>query len=207
MTDKEMKIARYREANKSAVKGQVVFAGSSLMEMFPIRKLQQEKGDDRMIYNRGVGGFLSGELLAVIDVCVTQLLPAKVFINIGTNDLSWSSIPICELMDRYDQILTAIEDAVPGVRIYLMAYYPVNEAAASPEMRDCLKNRTNEKISAANEEVKKLAAKHGQRYIDVNDKLRDEQGRLRAEYTIEGMHINEAGYRAIYDDIMAYVRE
>ena len=207
MTDKEMKIARYREENKSAVKGQVVFAGSSLMEMFPIRKLQQEKGDDRMIYNRGVGGFLSGELLAVIDVCVTQLLLAKVFINIGTNDLSWSSIPICELMDRYDQILTAIEDAVPGVRIYLMAYYPVNEAAASPEMRDCLKNRTNEKISAANEEVKKLAAKHGQRYIDVNDKLRDEQGRLRAEYTIEGMHINEAGYRAIYDDIMAYVRE
>ena len=207
MTDKEMKIARYREANKSAVKGQVVFAGSSLMEMFPIRKLQQEKGDDRMIYNRGVGGFLSGELLAVIDVCVTQLLPAKVFINIGTNDLSWSSIPICQLMDRYDQILTAIEDAVPGVRIYLMAYYPVNEAAASPEMRDCLKIRTNEKISAANEEVKKLAAKHGQRYIDVNDKLRDEQGRLRAEYTIEGMHINEAGYRAIYDDIMAYVRE
>lgn len=207
MTDKEMKIARYREANKSAVKGQVVFAGSSLMEMFPICKLQQEKGDDRMIYNRGVGGFLSGELLAVIDVCVTQLLPAKVFINIGTNDLSWSSIPICELMDRYDQILTAIEDAVPGVRIYLMAYYPVNEAAASPEMRDCLKIRTNEKISAANEEVKKLAAKHGQRYIDVNDKLRDEQGRLRAEYTIEGMHINEAGYRAIYDDIMAYVRE
>lgn len=207
MTDREMKIARYREENKSAVKGQVVFAGSSLMEMFPIRKLQQEKGDDRMIYNRGVGGFLSGELLAVIDVCVTQLLPAKVFINIGTNDLSWSSIPICELMDRYDQILTAIEDAVPGVRIYLMAYYPVNEAAASPEMRDCLKNRTNEKISAANEEVKKLAAKHGQRYIDVNDKLRDEQGRLRAEYTIEGMHINEAGYRAIYDDIMAYVRE
>ena len=207
MTDREMKIARYREENKSAVKGQVVFAGSSLMEMFPIRKLQQEKGDDRMIYNRGVGGFLSGELLAVIDVCVTQLLPAKVFINIGTNDLSWSSIPICELMDRYDQILTAIEDAVPGVRIYLMAYYPVNEAAASPEMRDCLKIRTNEKISAANEEVKKLAAKHGQRYIDVNDKLRDEQGRLRAEYTIEGMHINEAGYRAIYDDIMAYVRE
>ena len=207
MTDKEMKIARYREENKSAVKGQVVFAGSSLMEMFPIRKLQQEKGDDRMIYNRGVGGFLSGELLAVIDVCVTQLLPAKVFINIGTNDLSWSSIPICELMDRYDQILTAIEDAVPGVRIYLLAYYPVNEAAASPEMRDCLKIRTNEKISAANEEVKKLAAKHGQRYIDVNDKLRDEQGRLRAEYTIEGMHINEAGYRAIYDDIMAYVRE
>ena len=35
----------------------------------------------------------------------------------------------------------------------------------------------------------------------------DEQGRLKAEYTIEGLHINEDGYRAIYDDIMVYVKE
>lgn len=34
-----------------------------------------------------------------------------------------------------------------------------------------------------------------------------EQGRLKAEYTIEGMHIKEEGYRAIYDDIMKYVKE
>lgn len=207
MTDKEIKVERYREENKTAVKGQIVFTGSSLMEMFPINKLLSEHGDDTIIYNRGVGGFISDELLAVIDVCAVDLQPRKVFINIGTNDLSWSSIPISALIENYDKIITAIESGVPNVEIYLMAYYPVNFEAASEEMKECLKIRTNEKITAANAEVEKLAQRHGQRYIDINHNLKDEQGRLKAEFTIEGLHINEQGYRAIYDDIMAYVRE
>lgn len=207
MTDKEMKVERYREENKSARKGQIVFTGSSLMEMFPITKLLKEHSEDIIIYNRGVGGFISDELLAVIDVCATDLQPSKVFINIGTNDLSRSSIPISSLMDNYDKIITVIEDAVPDVKIYLMAYYPVNYEAAREDMKECLKIRTNEKITEANAQVKKLAEKHGQRYIDINRNLKDEQGRLKAEYTIEGLHINENGYRAIYNDIMEYVRE
>ncbi len=207
MTDKEMKVERYREENKTAEKGQVVFAGSSLMEMFPINKLLKEHNDDTVIYNRGVGGFLSDELLNVIDVCAVDLAPSKLFINIGTNDLSWSSIPISDLMANYDRIITTVEKSVPNVKIYLMAYYPVNFETASEEMKECLKIRTNEKITAANAEVKKLAEKHGQRYIDINKNLKDEQGRLKAEFTIEGIHINENGYRAVYDDIMKYVKE
>lgn len=207
MSDKEMKVERYREANKNARKGQVVFAGSSLMEMFPIEKLLKEHGDDTIIYNRGIGGFITDELMQVLDVCVTDLSPSKVFINIGTNDLSWESIPISQMIAHYDEILTTIEEKVPGVKIYLMAYYPVNYEAATEQMKECLKIRTNEKINLANEEVRKLAARHNQSYIDVNRNLKDEQGRLKAEYTIEGMHIKEDGYRAIYDDVMRYVKE
>ena len=207
MTDKEMKVENYRKLNQTAQKGQVVFTGSSLMEMFPINKLLEEHGNDTVIYNRGVGGFLTDELLAVIDVCAIDLAPKKVFINIGTNDLSWSSIPISRIMDNYDKIVSKIEREVPDVTIYFMAYYPVNYEAAAEEMKECLKIRTNEKLAAANEEVKKLAERHGQRYIDINRALKDEQGRLKAEFTIEGLHINEAGYRAIYDDIMKYVKE
>lgn len=88
-----------------------------------------------------------------------------------------------------------------------MAYYPVNYEAADESMKACLQIRTNEKIALANEKVARLAAKHHQRYIDINRNLKDEQGRLKAEYTIEGMHINEDGYRAIFDDIMSYVNE
>lgn len=207
MTDKEIKVENYRKLNQTAQKGQVVFTGSSLMEMFPINKLLEEHGDSTVIYNRGVGGFLTDELLAVIDVCAIDLAPKKVFINIGTNDLSWSSIPISQIMDNYDKIVSKIKREVPDVTIYFMAYYPVNYEAAAEEMKECLKIRTNEKLAAANEEVKKLAERHGQRYIDINRALKDEQGRLKAEFTIEGLHINEAGYRAIYDDIMKYVKE
>ena len=207
MTDKERKLKNYREKNKEAVYGQVVFAGSSLMEMFPINKLLEEHGDDTIIYNRGIGGYVTNELLQVTDVCITDLKPKKVFLNIGTNDLSNPRIPISQRIENYDRILCKIEEALPQAVIYLMAYYPVNYEAAAEEMKECLKIRTNEKIERANEEVKKLAQKHGQHYIDVNKNLKDEQGRLKAEYTIEGMHINEEGYAAIYDDVMRYVKE
>ena len=207
MTDKERKLENYREKNKEAVYGQVVFAGSSLMEMFPINKLLEEHGDDTIIYNRGIGGYVSNELLQVTDVCITDLKPKKVFLNIGTNDLSNPQIPISQMIENYDRILCKIEEALPQTVIYLMAYYPVNYEAAAEEMKECLKIRTNEKIERANEEVKKLAQKHGQHYIDVNKNLKDEQGRLKAEYTIEGMHIKEEDYAAIYDDVMRYVKE
>lgn len=207
MNDKEMKIQRYREENKTVKYGQTVFTGSSLMEMFPINKLLAEHNDSTTIYNRGIGGFVSHELLDVVDVCVTDLKPSKVFINIGTNDLSDSRISISELMKNYDKIISEIESRLPETKIYLMAYYPVNYEAAAQNMQECLKIRNNEKIRTANAEVKKLAEKHRQRYIDINQNLMDDYGRLKAEYTIEGLHINEDGYRAIYDDIMAYVKE
>ena len=108
MNDKELKIKRYREENKAAIPGQIVFTGSSLMEMFPINKLLKEHGDNTIIYNRGIGGFVSGELLKVIDVCATDLKPSKIFINIGTNDLSDSRIPISGLMENYDKIISEI---------------------------------------------------------------------------------------------------
>ena len=74
-------------------------------------------------------------------------------------------------------------------------------------MKPCLLVRTNEKINKANQLVKQLAERHRQRYIDVNRALKDEQGRLKAEYTIEGMHIREEGYRAIMDNLVPYVIE
>lgn len=207
MTDKEMKVERYKEENRSVKPGQTVFTGSSLMEMFPINKLLELHGDDIIIYNRGVGGFVSRELLEVLDVCVIELAPSKVFINIGTNDLSDSSISISRLMETYDKIISEIETALPKTRIYLMAYYPVNYEAAAEDMKECLRIRTNEKINAANEEVKRLAERHGQRYIDISRNLKDDKGRLKAEFTIEGLHINYDGYSAVYDDIMKYVKE
>ena len=116
-------------------------------------------------------------------------------------------MPLETVMSNYDQIITQIEEKLPGVIIYMMAYYPINYDAATEEMKPCLLIRTNEKINKANELVAQLAAKHGQRYINVNAPLMDEQGRLKAEYTIEGMHIKPEGYRAIFQDIMTYVKE
>ena len=203
MTDKEMKLERFKEENKKAVKGQIVLTGSSLMEMFPVNRFVSERGIDITVYNRAIGGYITDELMQVLDTCVFELEPRRVFINIGTNDLSDSRIPMERIMEHYDSIISSIEQRLPKTEIYLMAYYE----AAAENMKECLKIRTNEKITAANALVKQLAEKHSQHYIDINDGLKDEQGRLKAEYTIEGLHINEQGYRAIFDDFLKYLEE
>ena len=206
--EKEQMVKDFHIWNKDAVKGQIVFTGSSLMEMFPVEEWIRELGPDApIVYNRGVGGYKTSDLLPILDACVFVLEPRKVFINIGTNDLSDDSISLEKVMSNYDRIITQIEERLPDVTIYMMAYYPVNYDAAAEEMKPCLLIRTNEKINRANELVEQLAARHGQRYINVNAPLMDEQGRLKAEYTIEGMHIKPEGYRAIFEDVMAYVNE
>ena len=208
----DWKKAKYRLAeewitlNQTCEKGAVVFAGSSLMEMFPVEKFAKEEGTDfPTVYNRGLGGWRTEDMLPMLDTLVIDLQPRRVFINIGTNDLSDPTVTIEALIARYDQILMQIEQGVPGVEIILMAYYPINYDAADEGMKATLRIRTNERIREANAAVEALAAQRGHRYIDVNSPLTDDQGRLKAEYTIEGMHIYEEGYRAIWPLVKAAV--
>lgn len=206
--DKPIKLQRLIELNKTALHGKVVCTGSSLMEMFPVEKFADELGDGTVIYNRSIGGYVTEELLEHIHELVTCIEPNKVFINIGTNDLSDSRRQLSDIMERYDIILNEIEETVPNVRIYIMSYFPINYDAASESMKPCLRVRTNEKINTANECLKELAGKkHNRIYIDINNGLKDDKGRLKAEYTYEGMHIKEIGYRAIFDEFVKYVKE
>lgn len=206
--DKRIKLSRLIELNKTALHGKIVCTGSSLMEMFPVEKLIREYDNDTVIYNHSIGGCVTEELLEHIHELVTCIEPSKVFINIGTNGLSDSSKKLSDIMCKYDRILNEIEFRVPNVRIYIMAYFPINYDAASEDMKPCLLVRTNEKINAANEKLKVLATvKPNRKYIDINNKLKDEQGNLKVEYTYEGMHIKEPGYRAIFDEFAKYVKE
>ena len=197
--DKYRMVQSWQALNQTCVKGQIVFTGSSLMEMFPVEKFAAEEGPDfPIVYNRGVGGWRTEEMLACLNEMVIDLQPRLVFINIGTNDLSDGSVTIADLIGRYRQILTTILADVTGVGINLMAYYPINYEAAAESMKACLRIRTNERIAEANRAVAALAEELHLRFIDVSAPLKDDQGRLKAEYTIEGMHIYEAGYRAIW---------
>lgn len=197
----------FREKNKTIEKGKVVFAGSSLMENFPIEELAAEDKLAATVYNRGIGGYITEQLLENIGPCILDLAPAKLFINIGTNDLSNPDMPISRIMELYGEILEKVKEQNPDVALYLMAYYPINYDAAIPVLKPVLAVRTNEKIRAANEAVKKLAERFGAKYIDLNAPLMDGAGNLRAEYTLEGMHINEEGYRAVYPLLKPYVLE
>ena len=65
--------------------------------------------------------------------------------------------------------------------------------------------RTNAALEEANRMVALLAREFGYHYIDVNDGLKDEQGRLLAEHTQDGMHFDAEAYRSVFERLLPYL--
>lgn len=206
--EKEDKLARFRHLNPFVRKGQILFAGSSLMEQFPIYEFLLDFQLPYTIYNRGVGGFTTDEFYAALEDCVFALEPAHLFLNIGTNDLNGPEYRLSGLLDNYEKILQAIRGRLPATRLNLMAYYPVNPTVATiPHMQEIFRHRTNARIREASEGVRALATRYGACFLDCNAGLTDGDGNLKAEYTIEGMHMYANGYKPVLDALLPVLQE
>ena len=202
------KLESYRQLNRLAKKGQVVFTGSSLMEQFPLNEMLQGEALPYRVYNRGMSGFVAPQLLQVLDVCVYELAPAHVFLNIGTNDMSRPDYRQEALLACYRRILEEILSHVPGVKLHLLAYYPVNPDLEGQEgwAAEALRYRTNQVLREANRGAEALAREMGAEYLDLNAPLLDDQGRLRSQYTKEGIHLYPAGYQAVLGELLPVLR-
>lgn len=202
------RLQRYRVLNQFAKKGEILFTGSSLMEQFPIDELLMSNSMDYVIYNRGVGGFTTTDMLENMEDMVFGTEPSRIFINIGTNDIGSPDYQLEALMANYEKILVQTKERLPEVEITLMAYYPVNEVDKVPDNEwgaHMFDTRTNANIAIANAAVEKLAEKLGCRFIDVSEGLRDENGRLKKEFTIEGIHMYANGYQVVLENLKKYL--
>ena len=137
--DKALKADRFQELNRIARKGQIVFAGSSLMEHFPIYEMLLDRQLPYTIYNRGIGGYTTNELLDTMGPCILDLEPAAVFLNIGTNDMNGPDYVLPEFLERYERIVRSILQKLPEVKLFLLAFYPVNQAAAPQEAAEAFR--------------------------------------------------------------------
>lgn len=206
--DKQDKLERYRRLNRFVREGQILFAGSSLMEQFPVNELLMDLEVPLTVYNRGVGGFTTQEFAAALDVCVFPLKPRHIFLNIGTNDLNGPDYELSGLIQRYEGILREIREKLPRAGLTLLAYYPVNPQVGmkNPWGAEVFQYRTNARIAEANRAVKELAERMGAAYLDVNAGITDGDGNLKAEYTVEGMHIYGDGYFQVLQALLPALR-
>ncbi len=208
--EQQQKIDRYRILNEKIIKGQILFTGSSLMEQFPVNELMMTERIDRIIYNRGIGGFTTADMLQNMDVQIFDSEPSKIFINIGTNDIAYHGAPFAEVLEymlkNYSDILSQIKTRLPRTQVYMMAYYPVNETDVVNEWNaGAFVNRNNKNLTVANAAVKDLARQFGYQYIDVNTGLTDERGMLKKEFTIDGIHMYANGYRIVLENMKPYL--
>lgn len=206
--DQQDKLERFRILNQNAKKGEILFTGSSLMEQFPVNELLMTRGMPQVVYNRGIGGFTTEDMLRNMEEMVFALKPRKIFINIGTNDIGSQGYRLEKLMENYGKIITQIRERLPEAEIYMMAYYPVNETDKLPEgewAKTMFLTRTNENISIANKAVEELAGRMGCHFINVNQGLTDEVGKLKKEFTVEGIHMYANGYEVVLENMRPFL--
>jgi lysophospholipase L1-like esterase len=202
--------AKYAVKNQTAQKGQILFVGSSLMEIFPIEQFQQDHdlGLDKVIYNRGVRATTTADLLRHIDTLIFDLKPSRVFINIGSNDIGFN-VPEDVFLANYDEILHQIKEKLPDTAVYVMAYFPINTADDFGEEKSehdkLYEHRSNELLAAANAKVEQIAKKNGYQFINVNAGLFDPNGNLHKELTFDGAHMLPAGYEIVLKNMKKYL--
>ena len=206
--ERQTAIQRFRILNQSVIKGETLFTGSSLMEQFPINELIMTYGMPYIIYNRGIGGFTTDDMLNHMDEMVFGTEPSRIFINIGTNDMGASDYQLKKLINNYEKIILRTRERLPNVKIFILAYYPMtdSEDAKMPEwIKETISTRNNENLIRANKELEKMAAKMNCDFIDANEGLTDENDCLKKEFTVEGIHMYANAYRVIFENLRKYL--
>ena len=184
------KVLSYAIQNTNLAKGQVVFLGDSITDLYIL--------DDHYAdlpfacYNRGIGGDTPAGVLKRLQVSVFDLAPRAVVLLIGTNDVN-GNIPPEEILSRYRQIVTAITTQLPDTKLYCISILPQNKQLE--EYTQIQVDRTTQIIQALNPQIRQIAQEAGAMYVDLFVLLADENNYLLPAYSDDGIHLNETGLR------------
>ena len=112
----------------------------------------------------------------------------KVYVMLGVNELGWTGTDKYE--NGYRSLLAKIRELQPDAVIYIQSTLPV--APSATEKKDYI---NNEHIQEYNEVVRRLAEEFQMYYLDVAECVRNEQGALPEEASVDGVHLTRAYYR------------
>lgn len=173
----------------------IVFLGNSITEGGEFAELFRMGN----VLNRGIGSDnIPGVRKRLYQV--TDGKPAKVFLLIGINDIA-NGYTVDRLAKEYEALVEEILEKSPDTELYLQAIFPFNN--------DFQRYKTlygKEKIRLqANERIADIAERHGLVYINLDEVLGNTDGKLKKEYTKDGLHLTVPGYRAWTDAIRDYV--
>jgi len=149
------------------------------------------------IRNRGIGGDDTDGVLERLNE-VTSSQPAQIFIMIGTNDLAYGK-SIDHIAGNHKKIIEQIRKDSPRTEIYMQSILPVEDAIHT--------TRPNASMLELNRRLKAYCDEAGVTYIDLVPVFSDEKGKLNKKYSIDGLHLNGAGYLKWAEVIKKYIED
>jgi len=177
------------------VKNEIVFLGNSITERGEWQEILS--GYRYPIVNRGVGGDNSFGILARMDE-ILAAKPKAIFLMDGINDL-FRNLPNEVSIYNYKRIIRKIKKDSPKTKIYIESALPINEEMT----KEPYTKGRSKMVPVLNEKIKKLAEEEKITYINIVPLFADENGNLRKEVTMDGVHLKASAYI----DWVAYLKE
>ncbi|MDR1642196.1 MAG: GDSL-type esterase/lipase family protein [Clostridiales bacterium] len=204
-TVRKGKAVDFKELNSSAEHGQIVFAGDSITEGFNVNEHFGQLISGKRLYNRGISGETSTELLSRIEDDVLSIDPSDIVILVGTNDLAGSA-SLEDIAGNIESIVELSKKKCPGANIILQGVYPVNPAVTRRFQGILVGHgRTTERIKELNGLLESAATRNGVKWVDLTSDLSGSDGLLKPEYTYDGLHVNGKAYEVIAEKIAPFL--
>ena len=177
-------------------KKDIVMLGNSLTDGCEFNELM----GNRHIKNRGIVGDIVQGFIDRIDPIIKGQ-PKKLFIMGGVNDISHhvSADSIARVMEK---LIVMVKQGSPRTKIYLQSLLPFNN-----EVREwrLLVGREHVVVEA-NILLEQVARRQGVTWINLYPLFADDQGRLRADLTNDGLHLMGKGYLIWRDALRPYLK-
>lgn len=159
----------------------IVFLGNSITQYCEWSELLQ----DSNVKNRGIAGDgVDGVLKRIQPILDGK--PKAIYLMIGVNDLFFHEEDY--IIERYEKILQQCASMSLSTKVIVQSVLPVNGDIKSITI-------SNESIVSLNKKIKELSLRFGLDYLDLHSKFINAEGKLKADFSVDGIHINGAGYR------------
>lgn len=188
---------------KEILNPNVVMLGDSITDFYDLDKFY---GSDMLIVNSGINGNKTEDIINNIRNRVFAYNPSKIFLLIGVNDILYDGDDPENVVDQIDEIVMEINNKLPNTKIYIESIYPVNN-----EWKDNHDNRVkdekevNSTIIMTNDRIEEYCEANDLKFIDLYPDLLDDNGVLNHDYTDDGLHPNENGYKVITEILKKYM--
>ena len=176
----------------------IVFMGDSITEEWS--NLYPEFFSGNYYINRGIGGQTTPQMLIRFKPDAIDLKPDVIVILAGTNDIAGNTGP-STVRTITDNIFSMAELAIAyDIIVVLASILPVYQYSWADDVID-----PPSMIDSVNSKIKEYVENQGLVYLDYYSSMVDDRKGLKLDYTGDGVHPNEAGYKvmsAIADDII-----
>ncbi len=182
----ESRIDALYKQYENVQKGGVLLAGSSTIDVGFWSTYKKDLGEDKLLYNVGIGGTRVQDWLYAYDRLVKHFEPSKVLFFVGGNNIN-SGDSAEYTLQLLDDLLTKIHKDFPNADIYYALIHP------SPSSYGTGGYKSGH--AELNQGMKDYASTHDFVTVIDSEKELTRDGTPIAEYyRPDGMHMTTAGY-------------